>query len=73
MTLRQPEPAPLQLQTLGVGTRLSLRDGATVEIVSNPGDGIWVFVRYLSSDEAPSKVGTEDMVFRGDVAAVLGS
>ena len=30
-----------------VGTRVVLGTGAEVEIVSNPGDGVWVFARYV--------------------------
>jgi len=57
--------------SLEPGTRISLADGATAEVVSNPRDGIWVFVRYLAAPHDPAQGGREEMVFAQDVAAVL--
>ena len=34
-------------------------------------DGVWLFVRYLSSPNDPALEGSEDMVFAADVAEVL--
>ena len=50
------------LQKLPVGTRLILRDGAEVEIVENPRDGQWLFVRPAGSDQ------DAELVFASDVA-----
>jgi len=55
---------------LAVGTRIVLENGAVAEIVSNPMDGVWVFARYLSSPTDPAAVGTEEMIFAQDIAAV---
>ena len=57
----------INVRLLEPGTRLALADGSTVEIVSNPKDGIWVFARYLASPRDASLVGTEDMIFAQDV------
>ena len=43
--------AEIMLQDLPLGTRLVLRGGAEVEVVENPRDGQWVFVRPVGSDE----------------------
>ena len=52
------------------GMQIALVDGAVAEIVSNPMDGVWVFVRYLSSPADPSVVGSEDMIFAQDIAEI---
>ncbi|MGH7045313.1 MAG: hypothetical protein ACREE2_02845 [Stellaceae bacterium] len=55
------------------GTRIVLVDGAVVEVVSNPQDGVWVFARYLTSPTDPSVVGSEAMIFAQDIAAIAAS
>ena len=60
----------INLRLLEPGTRVSLSDGSTAEIVSNPKDGIWVFARYLSSSRDASLVGTEEMVFAQDIVEI---
>jgi hypothetical protein len=52
------------------GTQIVLVDGTVAEIVSNPGDGVWVFARYLAAPADPSCVGNEDMIFAQDIAAI---
>ena len=60
----------VNVRDLAVGTRLVLGSGAEVEIVSNPGDGVWLFARYLASAEDPGMIGTEEMIFAQDVVEV---
>jgi hypothetical protein len=62
--------AMINVRLLEPGTRVALADGSTVEIVSNPKDGIWVFGRYLSSPPDASRVGTEEMIFAQDVVEI---
>lgn len=52
------------------GTRVGLADGSTGEVVSNPRDGMWVFVRYLSSPRDAALVGTEEMIFATDIVEI---
>jgi len=52
----------IMLQDLPVGARLLLRDGSEVEIVENPRDGQWVFVKPVGSDQEA------EMVFVAEVA-----
>lgn len=52
-----------------MGTRVVLGSGAEVEIVSNPKDGVWIFGRYLATDD-PGMVGEEEMIFAQDVVEV---
>ncbi|MFO1026848.1 MAG: hypothetical protein U1E70_16880 [Acetobacteraceae bacterium] len=59
----------INVRTIPAGTRVTLADGAEVEIVSNPQDGVWLFGRYLTSDD-PTLVGAEEMIFAQDVVAV---
>ena len=59
--LRRLRGAEIMLQELPLGTRLILRGGAEVEIVENPTDGQWVFVRPVGSDD------DSELVFVGDV------
>jgi hypothetical protein len=54
--------AEIMLQELSVGTRLILRDGAEVEIVENPRDGQWIFVKPTGSDKEPELVFASDVV-----------
>lgn len=61
---------PVNVRSLGAGTRVMLANGAEVEIVSNPGDGVWVFGRYLSAPDDSGEVGAEDMIFAQDVVEV---
>ena len=59
--------ATIMLHELERGTRLVLKDGATVEVVDNPRDGSWIYVRHLG----PSGDGSEELVFAEDVVEVL--
>jgi hypothetical protein len=62
--------APVNVRDLAPGTSVVLADGAEAEIVSNPGDGIWLFARYLSSPRDPALIGQEEMIFAPDVMTV---
>lgn len=61
----------VNLIELEPGQRVRLRHGAIAEVVSNPRDGVWLFVRYLSHPDDPSQAGAEDMVFAQDVTELL--
>ena len=61
----------INLRLLEPGAKIGLSDGSTAEVVTNPMDGVWLFVRYLSSPNDPSLEGSEDMVFAADVAELL--
>ena len=62
--------APINVRDLAPGTSVVLAGGAEAEIIDNPRDGIWLFVRYLSSPRDPSLVGQEEMIFAQDVVAL---
>ena len=52
---------------------INVRDlvpGAVAEIVTNPGDGMWLFARYLTSPRDPTLIGKEEMIFAPDVVAL---
>jgi hypothetical protein len=61
----------INVRLLEPGTTISLADGSTAEVVSNPLDGVWVFARYLSSPNDASVVGTEEMVFAQNIVEIL--
>jgi hypothetical protein len=61
----------INIRTIPAGTRVTLASGAEVEIVSNPQDGVWLFGRYLASED-PALVGTEEMIFAQDVVSLHG-
>ena len=61
----------INLRLLEPGTTIGLSDGSTAEVVSNPMDGVWVVVRYLSSPSDASVIGTEEMIFAQDVVEIL--
>ena len=60
----------VNVRELAVGTRVVLGSGAEVEIVANPGDGVWLFGRYLATDGDHGPVGEEEMIFAQDVVEV---
>ena len=61
----------INIRLLEPGAKIGLSDGSSAEVVSNPMDGVWVFVRFISSPHDPSLEGTEDMVFAADVVELL--
>ena len=61
----------VNLITLAEGAKIATTAGATVEVVDNPKDGVWVFGKYLVCPEDPSRVGSEDMFFAQDIVEVL--
>lgn len=61
----------VNLITLAEGAKIATASGATAEVVTNPKDGVWVFVKYLTSPEDPALEGTEDMVFAQDIVGVI--
>jgi hypothetical protein len=61
---------PVNIRSLGPGTRVVLEGGAVAEIVSNPADGVWVFARYLSAPADPARVGSEEMIFAQDIVEI---
>ena len=62
--------APINVRDLVPGSSVVLADGAVAEIVTNPGDGMWLFARYLTSPSDPTLVGQEEMIFAPDVVAL---
>jgi len=57
------------LQDLDSGTRLRLKNGATVEVTDNPRDGSWIYVRYLNPPAAESD--SDELVFAEDVVDIV--
>jgi hypothetical protein len=60
----------INVRDLAPGTSVVLADGAEAEIVTNPGDGMWLVARYLSSPRDPTLVGQEEMILAPDVVAL---
>lgn len=61
----------VNLITIAEGATIATVHGATAEVISNPKDGVWVVAKYLTSPDDPQLVGSEDMIFAQDIAAVL--
>lgn len=61
----------INIRLLEPGAKIGLSDGSSAEVVTNPMDGVWIFVRFISSPDDPSLEGTEDMVFAADVVELL--
>ena len=55
------------LTNLPEGQKVKLRDGAIAEVIANPRDGGWIFIKFIENPSDPSLVGTEDMAFATDV------
>ena len=60
-------PEVVNLLNLVQGDVVEMSDGATVEVLSNPRDGMWIFGRYITSPSDPSQEGTEEMVFAQEI------
>ena len=61
----------VNVRELAAGTLVRLSSGADAEVVSNPGDGVWVFCRYVACADDPALVGQEEMIFAQDVVELL--
>jgi len=61
---------PINIRALPPGARVVTGDGAVAEVVSNPGDGVWLFARWLEAPRDPALVGQEEMIFAQDVVEV---
>jgi hypothetical protein len=61
----------INVLTLEAGTRVRLIGDAIAEVVANPQDGVWLFLRYVATPNNPDQVGTEEMVFAEDVLEVV--
>ena len=61
----------INVLTLEPGTRVRLVGDALAEVVANPQDGVWLFLRYVATPNSPDQVGTEEMVFAEDVLEVI--
>jgi hypothetical protein len=59
--------AVINVRTLEVGAKVRLTADCTAEVIDNPGDGMWVMVRYLTCPDDPSQEGNEEMAFATDV------
>ncbi len=64
-------PEVVNLMNLEPGDKISMVNGATAEVSTNPKDGVWIFARYLTSPADPSLEGSEEMFFAQDIAEVL--
>ena len=53
----------INILELEPGATVRLDDDATVEVVSNPRDGVWIFVRYVTAPQDSAQVGTETLLF----------
>ena len=63
----------VNLIELEPGQQVRLSGNATAAVISNPKDGVWLFVRYLTHPDDPEQVGVEDMVFAQEVTGLLPS
>ena len=61
----------IDLMTLAEGTKVSTTAGATMEVVDNPKDGVWVIGKYLTCPSDASLVGSEDAFFAQDLVEIL--
>ncbi len=63
-------PDVVNLMNIEPGDKISLLNGATAEVTTNPMDGVWVFAKYLTSPDDSSLEGSEEMFFAQDIAEV---
>jgi hypothetical protein len=61
----------LNLVHLPAGTRLRTNEGAIVELVENPQDGVWLICRYVEHPDQPELVcDAEQQVFAQDIVGL---
>lgn len=53
----------IEIQHLGTGARIKLKNGRLAEVTENPHDGVWMYVRILEN-------GAEEMVHADDVIEI---
>ena len=61
----------LNVLDLEAGAKVRLKDDALAEVVSNPKDGVWIELRYLSVPHDPSQEGTEELVFAENLVELV--
>jgi hypothetical protein len=61
----------VNVMDLQPGDKIQLGGEVTAEVVSNPRDGIWVQVRYLTHPENLEQVGTEELLFAEDIVDMV--
>lgn len=52
------------------GTKLRLKDGSIVEVTENPGNGIWLFCKYVSSSDDSKADLSDEPVYAEEVVAL---
>jgi hypothetical protein len=62
----------IPVQDLAVGQKVKLTGDVIAEVSSNPRDGSWIVVRYLSGPGLTAPAQTEEMVYVDDVLEVVG-
>ncbi|MPS26449.1 hypothetical protein [Pigmentiphaga sp.] len=61
----------LNLIDIEPGTRLRTNEGAIVELIENPRDGVWLICRYVEHPSEPGLVGdAEQTVFAQDIVGL---
>ena len=53
------------------GQKVETAAGAIGEIIENPGDGTYIFIKIVESEPDPSRVGEEELVWFGDVKRIV--
>ncbi len=62
----------INLLELAPGTRVRLDSGECLDVVENPGDGMWIICRPVAaSSEASAVTEKERPVFAGDIVEVV--
>jgi hypothetical protein len=61
----------INLVMLEPGDKVRLKNQAVAEVVANPKDGTWIFLRYVESPDDLSLIGSEEMVFADDILELI--
>ncbi len=67
---RKGQP-PLNVRDVEEGQTVRLANGDLAVVTSNPKDGYWLEIRYVSGPEASSEEGQQEMVFAEDVVELV--
>ena len=67
---RKGQP-PLNVRDVEEGQTVRLTNGDLAVVTSNPKDGYWLEIQYVSGLESTSEGGQQEMVFAEDVLEVV--
>lgn len=61
----------ISIQDVRAGQKIRLNGDIIAEVTQNPGDGVWLVVRYLSGPNVSASSSNDEMAYADDVLAIV--